>query len=162
MVAYSFQKQFVPPVMRGLGIAVPERFITGDIAVIDGPKTQTIRAERAGKGRHAREGEQLQLYYAQRHPTLCFKMGESTCISVVPIVILLQKRGRRRESIRLPGRHYDSINGLDEFAVSDGFRSWHAMSEFWDTNHPGVTDFHGLLIRWRQNDADGQVTKPGV
>lgn len=163
MVAYSFQKQFVPPIMLGLQLPCPIRFAdVEDPAVASRPKLQTIRADRVGKGRHAREGEQLQLYYAQRHPTLSFKMGESTCIAVEPIVILLQKKGRRRESIRLPGRHYDSIDGLDEFAVSDGFKSWHAMAEFWDTHHRGVTDFRGALIRWRRNDADGQVTKPRV
>lgn len=162
MVAYSFKKQFVPPIAIGLGVAYPLDFITEDNIACSIPKLQTIRANRTGKGRHAREGETLQLYYAQRHPVLSYKIGESLCIAAEPIVILLQKKGRRRESIRLPGRHYDSIDGLDEFAASDGFKSWHAMADFWDTNHRGVTDFHGALIRWRPQDADGQGTKARV
>lgn len=68
---------------------------------------------------------------------------------------------RNHYDLRHPKLKSQVLESIDR-VLADGFRSWHAMSEFWDTNHPGVTDFHGLLIRWRQNDADGQVTKPGV
>lgn len=152
MVAYSFKRRFVVPVAIGLGVPYDIDFID-DLHTNSLPKTQTIRDDRK---RHARPGEPVQLYHAQ--PTRqCFKIGEGLCVNVEPIIILLQKKGRRRESIRLHGRHYDSIDGLDEFAGMDGFRSWHAMSEFWNENHPGVTDFHGVLIRWKANDADGQT-----
>lgn len=145
MVAYSFKRRFVVPISLGLGLPYAVDFID-DVETCSRPKTQTIRAH--GKRRHAREGETLQLYHAQR-TRQCFKIGEAPCTSVEPVVIKLQKRWRRKESIQLPGRHYDSIDGLDEFAVTDGFRSWHAMAEFWDKEHPGITDFHGALIRWR-------------
>jgi hypothetical protein len=159
MPAYSFKRRFVTPIRIGLGLPIRPEDEDPEATTLLRPKLQTIREH--GKRRHAREGEAVYLYHAMRTKQ-CFKIGEALCTGSEAIVILLQKKGRRRESIRLPGRHYDSIDGLDEFAVMDGFHSWHAMSEFWDVNHPGVTDFSGALIRWKPNDADGQPTKPGV
>lgn len=156
MVAYSFKRRFIVPISLGLGVPYDIDFID-DLHTNSRPKWQTIRAHRQGRGRHAHEGEMLQLYYAQRSPQHGFKIGESPCTLVEPIVIKLQKKGRRRESIRLPNMHYDSIDGLDDFASMDGFRSWHAMAEFWDIEHPGVTDFSGTLVRWKPGNLHAQA-----
>ncbi|WP_042694336.1 hypothetical protein, partial [Azospirillum sp. B506] len=37
---------------------------------------------------------------------------------------------------------------LDDFAQHDGFEDWADLREFWAREHPGITDFVGVLIRW--------------
>lgn len=119
MVAYSFKQQFVAPILSGA-------------------KRQTIRAERK---RHARPGEQIQLYTAMR-TKYCTAVGTATCEAVLPITIdLLTDR------IMTGGTVFRSQANLDDFARVDGFKDWEEMRAFWLTNH-GPDLFLGAVIRW--------------
>jgi len=124
MVAYSFKKQFGPPILAGT-------------------KAQTIRAERAGRSRHARPGELVQLYTGMR-TRQCTKLGESKCIAVWPIElhlgvgIVFANDGWIRTG-----------EDLDAFARQDGFRGWPEMVAFWKVEHPDAVVFEGILIRWQ-------------
>ncbi len=120
MVAYSFQKQFSRHI----------RLLT---------KQQTIRAERK---RHARPGEQLQLYTGMR-TRFCSLIGRAVCSEVLPITIDIE--GVRVES---GGLVLHGHNEMDIFATADGFRDWSEMRGFWRKHHPGVTVFSGVVIRW--------------
>lgn len=124
MVAYSFKKQFGPPILANT-------------------KTQTIRAERLGRSRHARPGEMIQLYTGMR-TRQCTKLGESPCIAVWPIELHL------RDGIVFANDGWiRTEEDLDAFARQDGFRDWSAMVAFWAAEHPGVDVFEGVLIRWQ-------------
>ncbi len=140
MVAYSFNRRFVTPIQVGLG---QQQKIEG--AAGYRPKRQTIRAN--GKRGHAREGDVLQLYCGMR-TRQCFKIGEARCTAVLSITIRFPKPYRPHSTVRLPGNGIVLARDLDAFAVSDGFEDWAALREFWRENHPGVTDFSGVLIRW--------------
>lgn len=121
MVAYSFKERFVDPI----------RAVT---------KCQTIRADRR---RHARAGEELQLYTGMR-TRHCKLIGRADCLSVWPVTLIFQDGdGVALESFK---SHYGG--DLDNFAVADGFRNWAELRDFWSLNHPGVDIFDGVLIRW--------------
>ena len=124
MVAYSFKKQFGPPILAGT-------------------KAQTIRAERAGRSRHARPGEMVQLYTGMR-TRQCRKLGEARCLKVLPINIDIPSDVIRAGTIwnRMPC-------DLDAFARQDGFSDWAEMRLFWRTEHPGIDLFVGVFIRWQ-------------
>ena len=124
MVAYSFKKQFGPPILANT-------------------KTQTIRAERLGRSRHVRPGEQVQLYTGMR-TRQCTKLGESPCIAVWPIELHL-----RTGIVFANGGWIRTEEDLDAFARQDGFCDWSAMVAFWAAEHPGVDVFEGVLIRWQ-------------
>lgn len=134
MVAYSFKKRFVWPIKVGLGAAVPDSF------GMPLPKLQTIRADRK---RHARPGEELQLYYGMRTKH-CFLIGSARCTSVRAVVLTLEARGcvAIGGTDGEPSSHY-SGGGLDTFAQMDGFANWTEMLSFWD-----VPLFIGVLIEW--------------
>ncbi|MCJ2128201.1 hypothetical protein [Methylobacterium sp. E-045] len=120
MVAYSFKKQFGPPIMAGT-------------------KAQTIRADRK---RHARPGEELQLYTGMR-TRQCRLIARVPCIAVYPC--------RLDFGLRMVFANDGWIRtdkDLDAFAVLDGFRSWDEMRVFWRAEHPDVSVFRGVLIRW--------------
>lgn len=121
MVAYSFQKQFVPFIECGL-------------------KAQTIRADRK---RHARPGETLQLYFGMRTKH-CRLIGTAICFSIQPIVIDLREAMISGQS----GNSLTTIAELDAFARRDGFDDWMAMRLFWSNHHPKILAFTGMLIRW--------------
>lgn len=123
MVAYSFKQRFVDPIRAGT-------------------KRQTIRADRK---RHARPGEQLQLYRGMRTKQ-CELIGRAECIEVVKITILFDDADDEAEGFVLPG--FGFPGGLNGFAIADGFASWGEMKAFWRENHPGVNEFHGTLIMW--------------
>ena len=120
MVAYSFKQQFVAPILSGT-------------------KAQTIRADRK---RHAREGEELQLYTGMRTKQ-CRLIGRSTCLGAVPVTIDLPAN-----SVRVGGAIYQGWKSLDAFALQDGFDGWLSMREFWRENHSNTPVFSGILIRW--------------
>ena len=124
MVAYSFQKRFGPPILSGR-------------------KRHTIRAERAGRSRHARLGEAVQLYTGMRTKH-CRLLGEPACTAVLPVRMNLRAGIVFANDgwIRLP-------IDLDLFAVADGFRDWDDLLAFWAEQHPGVTDFSGVMIQWK-------------
>lgn len=122
MVAYSFQDRFREPIFAGT-------------------KRQTIRAERK---RHARVGEELQLYTGMR-TRHCKLIGRATCEIASPITIDL-----RDHWIDFPatGVRYTKARDLDFFARLDGFADWPDMLAFWRTAHENTILFSGVLIKW--------------
>lgn len=135
MTAYSFKKQFVAPVRVGLGIRVDHE--PGDAHVYH-PKRQTIRADRK---RHARVGEELQLYCGMRTKH-CFLIGRSRCTAVSRIIIWTSTM-----AIMIAGKLL-TARQIGAFVKADGFASVHDMNQFWNENHPGVDKFEGVLIEW--------------
>lgn len=122
MVAYSFQKRFAP-------------------RIADGSKRQTIRA---GRRRHARVGEALQLYVGMR-TTHCVKIiADPLCVSVAPISIAFDNEGKI-DRISIDG---SPVHDADGFAVEDGFESLSDMAGFWVMAHGLYQRFDGVLIRW--------------
>lgn len=122
MVAYSFKQRFVDPIG-------------------DGRKRQTIRNERK---RHARAGEQVQLYYAMRTKQ-CRLILVATCTTARPIELDFQhhviRLGGGYEVIALPVY-------LNKFAKKDGFADWDDMRAFWKAEHGTLERFSGVLIEW--------------
>jgi hypothetical protein len=138
MVAYSFKRRFVGPIRVGLGIDIRgTEFWSPRIAVR--PKRQTIRADRK---RHARPGEELQLYCGMRTKG-CFLIGRAWCIAVTPISIEFNPI---HPIILVGGSPYRE--NLTTFAHNDGFENWKEMRSFWFKEHPGIDIFVGVLIKW--------------
>jgi hypothetical protein len=141
MVAYSFKIQFVEFIELGFERPTAER-----------AKGGTIREPRLGRGRHARPGEELQLYYAQRTKQ-CRLLGRPTCKDVQPITLDFEQ-GLVLIGTSTPGLT-NTIAGwrrLNIFARFDGFPDWRGMRDFWDREHGGeagvVRVFNGVHIRW--------------
>jgi uncharacterized protein YqfB (UPF0267 family) len=124
MVAYSFKKRFGPPILAGT-------------------KAQTIRAERAGKSRHARPGELVQLYTGMR-TRQCAKLGEARCLAVWPIKMDLVVG-----IVAANDGWIRTAADLNAFARLDGLQDWWELVAFWVAEHPGVDLFEGVLIRWQ-------------
>jgi hypothetical protein len=118
MVAYSFKKRFVAPILSGR-------------------KSQTIRAE--GKRLHARPGLLVQLYTGMR-TRQCQLILESRCSMVQPILI-----DWHLGTIMLGS---DMVEDLEDFAQRDGFADLAEMRAFWQAEHPGILTFPGFVIRW--------------
>lgn len=142
MVAYSFRPNFIDMILAGLepGEEMP------------GMKRQTIRSPRL-RGRHARPGEAVQLYAGMR-TRHCRLLGVAECTSVERIEIhLASPRGVTIHAGDAPAVRRigaDEPELLDQFAQRDGFPSgWAELVAFWAKEHPGVTLFAGVLIRWR-------------
>jgi hypothetical protein len=148
MVAYSFKSMFIAPIRAGLGIKhLNER---GKV-VIPGalPKLQTIRADRK---RHARPGEELQLYYAMRTKS-CFLIGRARCTKVSPIELWL---GAGDElGVSIAGDYFCGTTRIREFAQSDGFADAAAMIAFWREEHESIDHFEGVLIEWEPLEGTG-------
>lgn len=132
MVAYSFKGQFEDPIRAGT-------------------KPQTMRNDRK---RHARVGEEIQLYYGMRTKH-CRLIGRATCSAVTPVRIDF-----KRCTVRIEGQPL--IKGqmaLDYFAVRDGFKDWAALRAFWVKEHRENTKkgeptrpllaWSGVLIEWK-------------
>ncbi|WP_158669954.1 hypothetical protein [Bradyrhizobium guangdongense] len=155
MVAYSYKGRFVAPIRVGLGLPVLDlHYELGGYAPgsLIRPKFQTIRGQ--GSKRHARPGEVIQHYHAQRSPK-CFKIGDGKCkaisaIRVFPhndrIVIHPNSDHEIVYSAKTNAKH------LDAFAVKDGFDDWAGMRAFWLEEHgeelKHLGPFIGVLIRW--------------
>lgn len=107
--------------------------------ILAGTKRQTIRAPRKGRSRHARPGEELQLYTAMR-TKYCTLIGRAVCAEVVPVRLDFNLNNLTVNG-ELDGQR-------DLFARSDGFADWPEMCAFWAKEHPGITVFDGMLIRW--------------
>lgn len=122
MVAYSFKRQFCEPIVAGT-------------------KRHTIRNDRK---RHARPGEQLQLYYGMR-TTSCKLLGRATCNFVAPIRLLFWGR----EGVIIVGMP-DIVGAgpLDTFARTDGFADWDELKGFWLDVHQVVDEYEGVIIKW--------------
>jgi hypothetical protein len=124
MVAYNFQPRFERPILSGT-------------------KKQTIRQLRSPPSRHARPGEELQLYVAQRskHARL---LCHPHCLRLCRVTLDLNV------GVHLPAE-LETISddaALDAFAVADGFDDWRDLQGFWRVNHPGVHVFSGVLVEW--------------
>jgi hypothetical protein len=124
MVAYSFKSHFAPK-------------------IIAGTKCQTIRADRK---RHARPGEEMQLYTGMRTKQ-CRLIMRVTCESIAPVLldfvvdkVLIERAG-----------YYEVLYGLDIFAYRDGFDSWADMRAFWREHHGALDQWRGVLITWRHH-----------
>lgn len=151
MVAYSFNKGFVP-------------------SIESGRKRQTIRAPRR---RHVRIGEQLQLYTGMRTKACRLIRDDVVCVGLGEVRFDLRpladqaEPGSARELARLLAERRVSleVNGIpietefdqDAFAAADGFDNWRlgktllspfeAMVNFWMLTH-GAGLFTGVLISW--------------
>lgn len=151
MVAYSFNKRFAEPIETG-------------------QKRQTIRAPRR---RHARVGEQLQLYTGMRTKACRLIRDDVVCVALGEVrfdlrpLADLPEPGSARELARLlaerplplevNGIPIETASDQDTFAAADGFEGWmlgktllspfEAMVNFWMVTH-GAGLFTGVLIRW--------------
>ena len=128
MVAYSFKKRFGPPILAGT-------------------KGQTIRADRK---RHARPGQELQLYTGMRTKH-CTLLGRSPCLSVMPVRLCFSVR-TASAPFEVGGRILD-WSEMEVFARADGFEDIADMARFWWAEHPpnhgDTIAFEGVLIRWQ-------------
>lgn len=138
MVAYGFKKQFIEPILSGLG---NYEWIDGQIPR---PKLQTIRA--IGKRRHARPGETIQLYTAMRTKQ-CRKLGEARCVSVQNIRIMLHAAWIKVGT----DAPISDPEELADFARRDGFADWGEIFDFWQKEHGELArlgPWVGVLIKW--------------
>lgn len=129
MTAYNFHKQFAPAIFRG-------------------DKTQTIR--QVGKGRHAKRGSKLQLYFGMRTQH-CRKiiLHDPTCVSVEPLSIIVSCRNGWATIDQLKvGERFILPECIGPFAQSDGFTDANAMAEYFiQSRGVGFYDDY-ILIRW--------------
>lgn len=132
MVAYSFQSRFIEPILAG-------------------SKRQTIRADRR---RHARAGEELQLYAGMR-TRHCRLIARASCQSVTPVRLTFH-RGHGPLVFHVGGQVL-SADEMEAFAVADGFGAGGGfavldMCAFWlDRHGPRGEDmltFSGWCIAW--------------
>ncbi|NSZ59546.1 ASCH domain-containing protein [Agrobacterium tumefaciens] len=143
MVAYGFKKFFSPQIESG-------------------HKRQTVRGNR---DRHARPGERVQLYEGLRTQYCRKIIADPVCTHVVPIEIVVSDLiNELIAGIVIDGVHLHRVE-VEAFARRDGFapellgNSYPAklygrtaretMGRFWIANHPGVSKFTGVLIRWQ-------------
>lgn len=137
MVAYSFKKRFEEPIRAGLEF----------IPLSPTAKRHTIRADRR---RHVRPGEAVQLYCGLR-TRHCRLIGVGVCTWVAPIYMMLAPAGQggkvtiMRAEADYIGRTQDE---LDRFAKGDGFTDWPDLLAFWAKEHPGASEFAGVIINW--------------
>lgn len=122
MVAYSFAPRF-------------------EVAIREGWKTQTIRA---GRARHARPGEMVQLFCGMRTAHCRKIVPDVRCTEVMNITILFDGEGEI-DRIKTDGL---VVRDLDAFAIRDGFTDASDMAEFWRRTHGKVGAFHGVIIEW--------------
>ncbi len=136
MVAYSFNKRFVP-------------------AIASGVKQQTIRAPRKGVHRHAMRGDEIQLYTGLRtkHTRL---IGRAKCLSTRRVCLHL-----RDGAVFFPHECDALVPGdeLEKFAREDGFSTWAELVAFWARTHPGCDIFDGVQIRWGDTFAPATIAQ---
>lgn len=124
MVAYSFNPRF-------------------EVAIREGWKTQTIRA---GRLRHAKPGELLQLFVGMRTAN-CRKICEDVrCTDVMLIQIDFDTEGE----IDCIMTDHVRVRDLEAFAVRDGFTDASDMAAFWRLKNGQrcASTFTGYLIEW--------------
>jgi len=137
MVAYSFKERFVEPIKAGLEF----------IPLSPTAKRHTIRADRR---RHVRPGELVQLYKGMRTKH-CELIGVGICTWVAPIYMELAPGGQggkvtiMRTDADYIGQTQDELN---RFAKGDGFADWADLLTFWAKEHPGQSEFLGVIINW--------------
>ena len=139
MVAYSFKRYFSPQIATGL-------------------KTHTIRADRK---RHARPGEDLQLFEGMRTRHCRKIIPDPVCTFANTIAIMLDDDGIF--SIEIHGKWIGTDrDAIEYFARRDGFAPEHIngiaidmhgktatenMNRFWLDNY-GSCVFSGVIISW--------------
>jgi hypothetical protein len=130
MVAYSFKPRFAE-------------------LILDGSKRQTIRA--VGKRRHARPGDELQLYSGMR-TRHCRLIARAKCASVHEVELFFNRFGAS-ELFRVDGAPIGP-NAMECFARLDGFSTVQEMATFWWAEHGkayrhiGLIEFKGVMVRW--------------
>lgn len=141
MVAYSFKSRFVGPIKAGLDPASKDGGAVYIGSRLHNPKRQTIRADRR---RHARPGEELQLYRGMRTKE-CFLIGRARCVDVQPIYIEVEGpvvRIGKEPPLR-------TLQRLNDFARRDGFEDYKDFALFWyEQHHETMNSFNGVIIRW--------------
>lgn len=140
MVAYSFQKRFVPYITSGL-------------------KPHTMRNVRTGRVPHVRPGQAMQLYTAMR-TVHCKRIGDAVCAMVTPVTIIFHPK--LYPSIDIEGRQSLQGAALESFCKSDGFPGgWLELAAFWHKEHgPDLTRWDGVLIEWV--DFKSALTAPAI
>jgi hypothetical protein len=125
MPALNFKYQFIEPIRTGA-------------------KTHTIRG-RLPPGFNI--GSWMPLYYGQR-TRQCMLIGSGLADRTYDIRFDFDENIAEAEG---PGGTsiWDDWADLNRFAVSDGFEDWNALAAFWEKNHPGVRQFSGVLIGWK-------------
>lgn len=117
--------------------------------ILDGSKSQTIRADRKGRRGHAKPEDRIYLYFGMR-TKWCKKLGEAICEQVQDIKITEDGK------ISVDGYEVYAVH-LDWFAWKDGFRpdgstednpqgALELMMRFWRQTHS--LPFEGKLIQW--------------
>ncbi|BAQ44383.1 hypothetical protein [Methylobacterium aquaticum] len=128
MVAYSFTPRF-------------------EVPILEGRKTRTIRA--IGRRRHARPGEELQLYVGMQ-TSACRLLARRSCSSVVPVRLVFGTAGLA-ELFEVDGAPIAPA-AMEAFARADGFEDTGDMARFWFATHAkrgtAVVDFAGLMVSW--------------
>jgi hypothetical protein len=142
MVAYSFKRRFVDPILLGLGSPDPVAIFRNPGMM---PKRQTIRP--VGNRRHARPGEALQLYHSMRTKQ-CVKIGEAICSDTISVIIWIGDS----DMIVQRGAYLLGCKQLKTFAQEDGFADPDDMLRFWHEEHAGVEKFIGVCIMWRASN----------
>lgn len=133
MVAYSVKEQFIDPI---------EQLV----------KHHTLRNERK---RHARPGEEIQIYFAMR-TRQCRLVGRAVCTAVTPIHLSFYP-----PKVAIYGRPViETPSKLTDFARADGFSSWRELKEFWDKNHARPKAWSGMIIEWKDFQPAPKGTKP--
>ena len=152
MVAYSFQKQFVAPILSGI-------------------KRQTIRSQRR---RHARPGEAIQLFTGMRTRHCTKIMPDPVCVGLDEVSIDLSPLAAFLEPVDAAAANdFASVvrlhvngrvmtgNDRETYAFRDGFSgmvfkateepipAWTGMVLFWAHNY-GLESFDGVAIRWER------------
>lgn len=127
MVAYSFKPSFVPLIIGGI-------------------KQQTIRLPRK---RHARPGENLQLFHGPRMAPV--RIGGAICLSANQV-----RLDFKADTVVIDDAieiHGDAQ--LNAFAIRDGFGDsragiapWEFMGRWWSMTHPDQPVFAGVLVDW--------------
>ncbi len=103
-----------------------------------GAKRQSIRGDRK---KPIKIGDKLYLYWKQRSPKDCEKLGETTCIKTTPLTI-----EKSKVILNYPNCGDYELVDLDKFAIADGFDNWQETIEFFDKTH-GLP-FTGNLLEW--------------
>lgn len=126
MVAYSFNRRFIP-------------------GIEGGTKRQTIRAE--GKRRHARPGEPMQIYFGMRTRHARKIIADPVCVGVDKVEIVVSGAAPANiAGIVVNGVPLPRI-AFNRFAITDGFASIADFGAYWFETH-GEGRFHGVMIRW--------------
>jgi hypothetical protein len=118
--------------------AAPHVFMIGQMAADD-------------RARHARPGEELQLYTGMRTKH-CKLITRARCSQVDVIKMHLTAWS---SLIELNGQVLSKSELVEALAIKDGFKNWQEMRKFWfdwhaqkDPDNDSEVDFKGVVIGW--------------